>query len=180
MSIYGAMSMQGVMAYIYDEILQNTHVELDYCQFNHLGVGIYETFFSGAKVNNRICSKSNISDLYNIHYGGCRKPWLCPGEISYFDWFNTQNPLVSNHTHCMALHRVWHSVRTDLETQLLSLTGDMTINDGRVGSYMPDVFLGHCKSHGAEHYLSLSGSATTFQLIQSLYDKDDDAEKIMR
>lgn len=39
--LYGAMGMQGIVAYYYDEVAKNTSVELNGCRYNHMGANIF-------------------------------------------------------------------------------------------------------------------------------------------
>mmetsp|Transcript_5428 Transcript_5428/g.6940 ORF Transcript_5428/g.6940 Transcript_5428/m.6940 type:complete len:102 (+) Transcript_5428:1-306(+) len=82
---------------------------------------------------------------------------------------NALDTNVVNVDHCHDLTRKWHSVRADLENQLFQLTKDSSIQDGTNGTYMQDIFHGHCKADGNEHYLLLSGSDDTFDKINGLY-----------
>lgn len=115
--------------------------------------------------------QTEVSEIFNIHYNQCRKPWNCIGEGSRSDKSNKQSiPEDQVHlNHCMELMTIWHNVRTDLETKLLNLTGDKTIRKGRVGKYKKDVFQGHCTGNGGENYLALTGKTATFRRISNLY-----------
>lgn len=88
----GSMAMQGLMAYYYDMVRPNTAVELNQCRYNHMGMNVlyeYAPNFSprrkktGSCRNNRgtceDCRKTNLTDIYNVHYTQCRKPWNCVG-----------------------------------------------------------------------------------------------------
>jgi hypothetical protein len=116
---------------------------------------------------------TEVSKIYNIHYNQCRKPWNCIGEGSHSGKFGKQSiPEDQVHLdHCMELLTIWHNIRTDLETKLLELTGDKTIEEGRVGDYKKEIFQGHCKGNGGENYLTLTGTTGTFQSISDLYKK---------
>jgi hypothetical protein len=175
--MYGGMAMQGLLAYVYDEILPGTWVELNQCRFNHLGVpawGPRIPFTASSKCMSdsslcEDCTKTDLSDVYNIHFAGCKKPWLCVGDISYIRIVDSLSPFLLDVDHCLELHTEWHAVRSDLEEQLLALTGDVALADGQVGTYQRDIFHGHCTGHGIQNYLSISASSETIRQLDSLY-----------
>lgn len=116
---------------------------------------------------------TDISKIHNIHYNQCRKPWNCIGEGSGSGKFG-KNAIPEDQVHlghCLKLMTVWHNVRHDLETKLLALTKDKTIDTGRAGDYKRKVFRGHCKGYGGDSYLPLAGIPTTFHRISDLYQK---------
>jgi hypothetical protein len=184
----GAMAMQGLLAYTYDILFTDTWVELNQCRYNHMGMDVlyraHPSFRPNHKKvgqcrNNRDycedCMKTELSNIYNVHYTYCKKPWNCVGEGSHqkdakknFGKSVIPEDQV-NYDHCMELMTVWHTVRSDLETKLRTLTGDQTINDGQAGDYKKDVFQGHCKANGAKGYLPLTAATGTFQRTGELY-----------
>jgi len=80
----GSMAMQGLMAYYYDHVRNLTVVELDQCQFNHMGMTVQTP--SGQcrtmKSTCEDCRTTPIDNIYNVHYTACRKPWTCVGTSS--------------------------------------------------------------------------------------------------
>jgi hypothetical protein len=66
----------------------------------------------------------------------------------------------------MELLTVWHKHRADLETKLQVLTG-ATVN--QTGDYKKQVFQGHCRGNGPEHYISLSDEPDSVKRITELY-----------
>jgi hypothetical protein len=83
----GAMAMQGLMAYYYDIIVPDTWVELNQCQFNHMGMDV---LFCGmpsfrayhpkvGKCHNNLdyckdCIHTLLDKIHCIHFTQCRKP----------------------------------------------------------------------------------------------------------
>jgi len=183
----GAMAMQGLIAYYYDHVRTNNAVELNQCRYNHMGMDIRYRNHPNFRKNYRYgecrnglqecedCMITDIDTIYNVHYTMCRKPWQCMaegyegGKKPSGGKGNALDTNVVNVDHCHDLTRKWHSVRADLENQLFQLTKDSSIQDGTNGTYMQDIFHGHCKADGNEHYLLLSGSDDTFDKINGLY-----------
>lgn len=184
----GAMAMQGLLAYYYDEHRPNEWVELNQCRYNHMGMDVH---YNGAPAfrpqlkkkghcrNDRgmdceDCMNTTLEKIYSIHYTQCRKPWNCIGEPIVRGKKTPDNkrniPTDSVHLdHCMVLHTQWHNVRTNLEERLFELTRDETIRQGQGGNYKQDVFQGHCRENGGDHYLTLSGNEKTLARLPELY-----------
>jgi hypothetical protein len=184
-AVVGDMAMQGLLAYVYDEILKDNWVELNQCRYNHMGVDVLFRNAPGfrpghpqrGKCRNNLeycedCQYTNMSDVYNIHYTLCRKPWNCVGERS------SEYPMLKSkaipegqvrYEHCMEMLTEWHTIRTDLEYQLYQLTGDTTIHHGQIGTYKPNVFQGHCTENSGSGYIQISATKETIQRIPELY-----------
>jgi hypothetical protein len=113
-----------------------------------------------------------LAQIYNIHYTQCRKPWNCIGLGNSMQGSDKKSiPEDSVHfDHCMELLTVWHSVRSDLEQKLMTLTGDETIQEeGRKGDYNKQVFQGHCSGEGQDNYHVLAGRPETWKRLAELY-----------
>lgn len=215
----GAKAMQGLIAYYYDEFAPDTWVELNQCRYNHMGIDTkfnpggfgYRASDKGTCRNRMTecedCMHTNTSLIYSIHYTKCRKPWNCIGEgdstlpkdlpknsAAYKAAVKKLIPEQLIHVdHCLALLKIWHSVRSNLEHQLLELVQSnkrptsrhqnsdnnndndvvnqtlMVIN-ARRGKYKIPFFQGHCSSSGK--YLTLaSGHQETLQRIPELYEQ---------
>ena len=173
----GAMAMQGLVAYYYDHINTDNAVELNQCLYNHVGVDVKMK----GKCRNGMdacedCQKTSMSSVYTIHHTNCRKPWLCQATGSATgkkagggrgSALNTNNVKVD---HCLEMAQEWHSLRSDLEESLYKLTKDEGIPVGRTGGYRKDVFQGHCKDDGSDHYLRIGGSDESKRRINELYE----------
>jgi hypothetical protein len=164
----GAKAMQGLIAYYYDHIRPGNWVELNQCRYNHMGMNLK---VNGKCRNNQVqcedCMDTPMEEIYNIHFTKCRKPWSCIGEVGKGVTFLPEGEIHADH--CLALHKVWHDHRSDLEQQLLALTGDTDIDTGRMGLYKKESsFQGHCGAHGA--YLPISAKEPTLKQISELYD----------
>lgn len=72
--------------------------------------------------------------------------------------------------HCMQLVHRWHDLRSDFEDKLHALTGDNSILSSRNGTYMPDVFNGHCQGDGNDFYNLLAGKDESFERVHELYN----------
>jgi hypothetical protein len=179
----GAAAMQGLMAYFYDQVRPGTTVELNQCQFNHMGIDVLfrapPSFLPRhkkvGKCRNNLdycedCQITPMEKIFSIHYTQCRKPWLCAGqggkEIGHKQGIPEDNVIVE---HCLELSRTWNEYRTDLEERLFQLTGDSGIRGGQTGSYMPDVFKGHCKAFGPQNYIPITGKSESLQRIPELF-----------
>lgn len=178
------MAMQGLLAYVYDEILPENWVELNQCRFNHMGMDTLYRAQPGFKRNHpkvgkcrndldycEDCMNTNVSEIYNIHFTLCRKPWNCIGERSSVHGVGKQsiNEDQLNYDHCMKLITIWHNVRSDLENKMISLTSDSTINEGRKGDYFKDIFQGHCTENGGSGYVPLAGHKESFMKLPEIY-----------
>ena len=69
----------------------------------------------------------------------------------------------------MMLQNMWHSLRSELENELFKLTGDTTIKEASNGTYLPDVFLGHCTENGNDGYLQMTSKPETFSRFSEIY-----------
>jgi hypothetical protein len=185
----GAMAMQGLLAYVYDILLYDSWVELNQCRFNHIGMDVLyrnQPAFkpSHPKVgkcrNDRDycedCMQTDVSKIYSIHYCQCRKPWNCIGGAKSVTGDKRSIPDDTvNLDHCLQLMTAWHRMRDDLETKLLKLTKDKSIDGGRNGTYKSDVFFGHCRGNGGENYLPIAGKTETFRALLDLYKTEKNA-----
>jgi lipopolysaccharide biosynthesis glycosyltransferase len=185
----GAMAMQGLVAYYYDYIRPNTAVELNQCRYNHMGMDVLYRKHPNFRRNNpgvggcrnglpscEDCMTTEMDQIYSVHYTMCRKPWQCmaKGAPGGHDPGGSRGSAIDIDTvhldHCLELVRQWHSLRTDFENQLYDLTQDESIKRlGAPGTYMADIFQGHCEGDGNEHYITLSGLEETFGRIHELY-----------
>ena len=163
---------QGLVAYVYDTILNGTWVELNQCRFNHMGMDVY--FKPGQCRNNRDycedCMVTPLTGIYSAHYTHCRKPWACIGE-SRKDR-DDKKAMIDGQVlvdHCLELQRQWHNTRNDLEDRLHRLTGDSSILESRSGKYFPDVFQGHCTNFSSSGYLRIVGKNESFRRVPELY-----------
>lgn len=169
----GSMAMQGLPAYYYDIIRPNTTVELNGCRYNHMSANIYyenvPNFIARytdliGKCRRNVegcedCRKTDLALIKNIHYTNCRKPWQCAGVSSTSK--GDIDPRTADFDHCMEVVRKWHAMRSDLEVRVLDSMGKNAttgglLQEGQVGSYMTDVFMGHCSANGPEGYLPIS------------------------
>ncbi|GKY99674.1 hypothetical protein MPSEU_000921400 [Mayamaea pseudoterrestris] len=190
----GAAAMQGLLAYYYDTFHNDSWIELNQCQFNHMGMDLrwrdlpnapastghpqYGTCRNGMK-ECEDCQHTPVEHIYSIHYTQCRKPWNCigqgTGEFPTDPMAIPENNVIL--THCMELQRVWHDYRSDLEQQLLTLQSNdgnvhaaNAISKGQSGNYMRDVFQGHCTSNGGQGYMPIGGhDSVIMRRIPELY-----------
>ena len=180
------MAMQGLIAFVYDEVLTSNWVELNQCRYNHMGMDVLyrkppsfrANHPKAGKCRNDLdycedCMNTNVSLIYSIHYTQCRKPWQCVGEGRYahpeLGKLNIPEDQV-NLNHCMELMTVWHNIRTDLENKLLQLTNDTTIRNGQSGTYKPEYFNGHCTGNGNSGYLKLAATTESLKRLPELYE----------
>jgi hypothetical protein len=183
----GSMAMQGLLAYIYDEILPDHWVELNQCRYNHMGMDVlyrHQPAFQPkhpkvGQCRNDLeycedCMTTELNQIYSIHYTACRKPWMCPSVGDKQDKGNRGKTIPEDAVlidHCLELHSVWHSYRSDLEDKLMTLTGDEAIRQtGQAGQHMANIFQGHCEGHGGSNYIGISGSAESLKRIPELYE----------
>jgi hypothetical protein len=170
--------MQGLLAYVYDNVVTGTWMELNQCRFNHLGAPILAPripFTSSSKCISdssacEDCTQTDFSNIYNMHFAACKKPWTCV-DIKYFWSMDSLSPVSLDVDHCYAMHAKWHAVRTDLETYLIALTDDEEVQNGQVGSYKRDIFQGHCTGPGIQNYIGISGTPEARQQLDSLYSR---------
>ena len=168
--------MQGLVAFYYDTHVPTSWVELNNCRYNAVQAIVSK---KGKCLSGREycedCRDTRIEDIYSFHYTACRKPWTCiavksddpantlprkysiPVDIVHFD-------------QCMEAQKVWHGYRSDLESKLFKLTGDLAVKQGHSGEYNKDFFLGHCTEDQSKGYLRLGGSPETIKRIPELYE----------
>lgn len=188
----GAQAMQGLLAFVYDAILYDSWVELNQCRFNHIGMDVlYRNPPSFNKRHAKVgmcrndrnycedCMVTPLTKIYNIHYNQCRKPWNCIGEGNREranDKFAIPEDQVHK-DHCLELVAEWHSVRSDLESQLKESVPALSaapIMASTSGNYKHNHFQGHCLSYGTEGYLRLAGGDTSLlRKIPQLYVKSE-------
>lgn len=113
---------------------------------------------------------TNVTDIFNAHYTMCRKPWACIGEgrKQRSDSKSIEEYMV-HVDHCLALQKVWHETRSNLEDKLFAITGDESIFTSRHGEYMKDIFQGHCTNYSSEGYQRISGLDSSIRRIPELY-----------
>lgn len=171
-----SLLQQGLVAYVYDTILNGTWVELNHCRFNHMGMN---TMYKPGQCRNgrdscEDCMVTPLDQIYNAHYTMCRKPWACIGESR--QQRADKKAMIDGTVivdHCWELQRVWHKTRNDMEDRLYQLTGDESIiRESRSGEYFPDVFQGHCTNFSSG-YLRIAGQNETFRRVPELYVKGD-------
>jgi len=181
--------MQGLLAYFYDHVRPGTWIELNQCRYNHMGMDVFyrsqPNFVRkhpqvGECRNDRgtdceDCQTTPLDEIYSIHYTQCRKPWNCVGEGDTTRK-NDKQAIPEDSVklvHCMTLLREWNLQRSDLETRLLrALAGGDTaaVERGRAGTYVTDVFRGHCAGYGGDEYLPLAGgNVDVLRRIPDLY-----------
>jgi hypothetical protein len=180
------MAMQGLLAYVYDEILKDNWVELNQCRYNHMGMdtlyrrppGFKRNHPKAGKCRNDLdycedCMNTSTNDIFNVHFTRCRKPWNCIGEGSRLKKHGKESIPEDEVLlgHCMELITLWHNVRTDLENKMIELTGDTSVQEGRAGNYKRDIFQGHCTENGGAGYVTLAGKRETYQRLPELYEK---------
>lgn len=176
----GAKAMQGLIAYYYDVLRPNVTVELHGCHYNWMGGDVlyrgvpayYPKAFPnlvGKCRNGREecedCQLAPISQIRSVHYTNCRKPWNCIGiplaegqgkKEQGIDQRNT------NFDKCMEVVKLWHNLRSELEDQVIRLTGNESLAKvWRRGDYKNDVFNGHCMRNGQAGYVPLSGAVSS-------------------
>lgn len=106
----------------------------------------------------------------------CHKPWQCMAQGESGGKLRSESPETAidtdivDLTQCLALVKMWHDLRTDLEAKLLALTGDVEIANGSNGTYREDVFNGHCDGDGTSaNYIPISTSPEMFRRMHELY-----------
>lgn len=83
----GAMAMQGLMAYYYDQVRPETVVELNSCRYNHMGMdNLYRAHpnFQPSRKREHVgkcrstrpdcedCTITDIDKIFNVHYTQCK------------------------------------------------------------------------------------------------------------
>jgi len=185
----GAMAMQGLVAYYYDHVRKDNAVELNQCRHNHMGMDVRyrhppnytpryvkKEFIGGCRNALEYCEDCMVTDfenIYSVHYTMCRKPWQCIAKpddgITDCKKGKCLDTNVVNVEHCYEVIKEWHKLRTEVEEELLKMTGDETIVEGQKGDYKNDIFMGHCNDDGNDGYLLMSGKDDTFKRVNDLY-----------
>jgi len=119
------------------------------------------------------CMVTDFENIYSVHYTMCRKPWQCIAKpddgITDCKKGTCLDTNVVNVEHCYEVIKEWHKLRTEVEEELLKMTGDETIMEGQKGDYKNDIFMGHCNDDGNDGYLLMSGKDDTFKRVNDLY-----------
>ncbi|CAB9523175.1 expressed unknown protein [Seminavis robusta] len=179
----GAMAMQGLVAYYYDVVRPNTSLELNSCRFNHMGMDNLYRAHPNFKARSewvgkcrstrpdcQDCTITNDTQIYNVHYTQCRKPWNCVSEgTPGGSKGKTIDTTTGKLEHCLPLIKKWHDVRKDLQTKLYQLSKDERILDGSKGTHKKDLFHGHCSEEGSTGYLQIQAKNETFAKLPTLY-----------
>ena len=186
--VVGAMAVQGLVAYYYDEVAPNTSVELNGCRYNHMGANIfyedvpnfirkYKSLHGKCRRNVEGCEdcrKTALDLIKNIHFTNCRKPWNCAGcEGEGCTGKGNIDPRTSDYNHCMQVARTWHEMRNDLEQQIAAITGnDNVLVEGKKGKYKKEFFMGHCNSDGQSGYVPIAASKENMAVTLTQIWKD--------
>lgn len=184
----GAKAMQGLLAYYYDVFHPDEWIELNQCRHNHMGMDVRYRGPPSFKANSPMkgkcrdsrnsnddcedCMVTPIDSIYSIHYTQCRKPWNCAGEGNLA--VNDKRGIPEDNVdidHCLSLQKLWHEYRSDLEDRFLEGSGvGKRQSQGRNGTYMTDIFLGHCAGFGGDSYLPMAmNDPSSLRKIKSLY-----------
>jgi hypothetical protein len=191
----GALGLSGLLAYVYETLLYDTYVELNQCQYNHIGMDVLYRANPSFRPNHKKvgqcrndgdycedCMTTPTTQSHTVRFGGkgiggCPPPWHCIGEGSrssngrHHDETNSMIPEDQvDLQHCLELQGIWHGLRRDFESKLYDLTSAETIRSvGQAGEYLPHVYNGHCHRLGAGGYNKIAASVRTLQRVPDLY-----------
>lgn len=156
----GAMAYQGAVAYFYDHVRPNTHVELNVCRYNQVLADVIHRGPTGmdhqgecrrfprhgrTHQNNTDCEDCRVTPLsrvYSAHYTACKKPWDCLVPHPRNPRDKSQVIRLSNLTNipnCMLMLREWFALRQNFD-ELIKQQIKPT------GSFEKEFFLGYCNS----------------------------------
>jgi hypothetical protein len=139
---WGYTTIQGLMAYYYSHVQPPSRsVELNRCYYNTMVDDPYNTHAAnrGPPENQPLacrtrqepisacqdCRLTPVDQMYTVHFTLCGKPTWCPTPLQAWPVLD-QSP--SAHQVCMELHRIWHTIRWDLEQGWMELYRDDTID----------------------------------------------------
>lgn len=158
--IWGAATIQGLLAYYYDIIAYTSSVELNRCQYNQIGDNPRRSSFDprgkyprGTYWNTSVyqdtdcrdgrekcddvqCQTWPINQTKVVHFTYCKTPWKCPD----LTWNETKNTEA-----CRAMHKEWFRVRMEMQDQKKNANG----------TFQPDYHFGFCDSIGINGYIPL-------------------------
>jgi hypothetical protein len=168
----GAMAYQGVLAYYYDVLFPNRHVELDVCRWNQVAADVIwrgpgkaadgndhmhecrdyprdSHNFTTNTLEHRACEDCRttpIEETMTVHFTACRKPWECQLSKRRVRRKDHEYRLqqITNATTCSLLMRQFFLVRRHVES-LIATTSGIPAKLYH-GSYRADSFLGYCSS----------------------------------
>eukprot|EP00797_Seminavis_robusta_P002398 Sro1148_g246450.2 (309) ;mRNA; f:3924-4850 len=146
--IYGAMTIQGLLAYYYDLVAHENAVELHRCKYNQIvdnprrssihhvyprrtsldpNATEYDTTCRDGRLDceDVQCQMWPVVDTRIAHYTYCKKPWDCT-EIS-------EKPMYKGEATCQRLFQSWFDVRKMVKGK-----------EDAKGSHHPDIFKGFC------------------------------------
>jgi len=141
---YGSLTFQGIVPYIYGELLPNTSVELNRCVYNAMvdnpkDQRTKDNLAKGKCMDGRQdcedCRLRDVDELKTVHFTLCQKPWECLAHDNnrIQEWL------------CRDMFAEWYRVREDL----------MDGNRG-VGRYQHEHFRGYCKKSGSKGYIPIT------------------------
>lgn len=180
----GAMAMQGLMAYYYDHVRNNTSVELNQCRYNWMGMDVFYRAAPNFKRNHpkagkcrndleycEDCMKADLSDIKSVHYTECRKPWNCVGVgVPGGAKGAAIDTNAGSFEKCMEVVTRWHEIRSDFESKLFTLTNDPRLTEAASHDYKKDIFQGHCAGEGGKNYTQIDASDDSFARVPEIYN----------
>jgi hypothetical protein len=131
---WGMPQIQGLLAYYYSFIEQESALELHYCYYNTImGVTRYKDKCMDGSEDCEDCRETPPDHIVMAHPIFCFKPWQC---------INWHNPKLMRTKPCQRLMTLWATTRLKLEEKWSKkLTWEMSRRDGNL---LPEVYQGYC------------------------------------
>lgn len=180
----------GVLAFFYDVLYPDHHVELDVCRWNQVvadviwrGPARMEYYhqcrnhpapgisFANNTIENDQCYDCRVLPLeetMTVHYTACKKPWECripyprvPQPGNKAHAYRLQQ--LTNVTTCRELLHVYFTYRQDVETRIAQAL-DSKPKTIANGTFESETFLGYCARSGG--YIAMEQLPEDFDMKQ--------------
>ncbi|KAL7575620.1 hypothetical protein ACA910_011450 [Epithemia clementina (nom. ined.)] len=166
MHIWGAMTIQGLLAYYFDQVIKDSAIELHRCKFNQIMDNPRRTTFHrfyprqspAARLQNASwhdtscrdgrrncddvqCQTWPMNDTRMVHYTYCKVPWRCASTSPSLD-----RDLFLGDANCRGFFKLWFDMRREVRGS--------EIIDEEDGLH-PHIYGGFCKTKG--DYIPIQG-----------------------
>jgi len=182
------MAYQGVLAYFYDVLYPNRHVELDVCRWNQVVADVIWRGPNGKEHMHQCrdypapgiepeqntpengqcydCRTLPVDQTITAHFTACKKPWECtvpkpriPRDKRQV--YRLQH--LTNATTCGLLFAKYFEYRLDIEQRIARVIGGSSMaSDTASGGYFPEYFRGFCD--GAGRYRTMNTLPDDFDM----------------
>lgn len=137
---------QGIVSFYYSGLHPNTGVDLHPCYYysNAAPPRSKSGRCTTTESTCEDCRRTNFSDVFSFHFGGCLKPWECPFPDAVYDPFQDRGDA------CLLYHHAWHRTRYEFEKSHSSIAP--SFNQTPDWYNVTDYYFGHCHLDDDEEF----------------------------